>query len=120
MKAALKSFDCVDHDPIYAWHPGEGEDVDYHLCLHIGPAEKEGADLFYVNVLSEGAAGRCSEVELAAKKKIVISEYSWAAVKARVEEIVRASNGDDWNAIAKKLSQSFDWEFDSYEEEKNA
>jgi hypothetical protein len=111
MKAALKAFDCVDHDPIAAWRPTDSESVDYWLCLHIGPAGKEGADLFYVQVLS----GTDGDV-VASGKKIVVSEYSWAAVKARVEEIVGAADGEDWNAVAKNLSESFDWEFEGYEE----
>ena len=112
MKAALKAFDCSDHDPIEAWRPRDAEPVDYRLCCHIGPAGKEGADLFYVQVLSESAA----DAVVAVGKKIVVPRYTWAAVRARVEELISASEGDDWGAIAKKLSQHFDWEFDDYVE----
>ena len=110
MKPVFKAFDCADHDRIDAWCPAEGEAVDYWLCLHIGTAEKEGADLFYVHVLSALA----TEATLGGGKKIVVSEYSWTAVKARVAEILLAADGDDWNIIAKKLSESFDWEFENY------
>ena len=113
MKAVLKAFDCVDHDPIDAWRPKNSEVVDYWLCLHIGPAEKEGADLFYVRVLS-GSTGYAS----ADGKMIVVSDYSWTAVLSRIEEIVSKSDGDNWNAVAKKLSEHFDWEFDGYVEPK--
>ncbi len=113
MKAALKAFDCVDHDPIEMWRPNAAEAVDYCLCLHIGPAEKEGADLFYVRVLSGPKVDASNGV-----KMIVVSQYSWTAVQARVEEIVSKYDGDNWGAVAKKLGEHFDWEFDSYVEPK--
>jgi hypothetical protein len=112
MKAVLKAFDCADHDPIDVWRPMDSEPVDYWLCCHIGPAGEEGAELFYVQVLSESAA----DAAVAAGKKIVVRDYSWAAVRSRVEEIISASVGDDWGAVAKILSQHFDWEFDGYVE----
>lgn len=112
MKAVLKAFDCADHDPIDAWRPLGSEPVDYWLCCHIGPAREKGADLFYVQVLSESAIDAAG----AAGKKIVLSDYSWETVRTRVEEIISSCEGDDWGALAKKLSQHFDWEFDGYVE----
>ena len=76
MKPRLKSQDCFDHDPIEKWSPADAADVNYCLCLHIGPEKDEGADLFYVNVLSESVARTLSEEELARRKKIVIEQYS--------------------------------------------
>ena len=52
MKAQLKGQDCTGHDPIEKWRPEDPAEVDYWLCLHIGPKWRKGADLFYVNVLA--------------------------------------------------------------------
>lgn len=112
MKAVLKGFDCSDHDPIEAWHPEGYAPVHHWHCSHIGSAENEGAELFYVQIPSEAAA----EAAVATGKKIVVRDYSSAAVRDRVEEIISASEGYDWSAVAKTLSQQFDWELDSYVE----
>lgn len=56
MKPQLKAQDCTDHDPIEAWQPADPAQVNYWLCLHIGPADQRGAELFYVNGLSGPAA----------------------------------------------------------------
>ena len=112
MKAVLKAFDCADHDPIEAWRPEDSEPVDYWLCCHIGPSEEEGAELFYVQVLSGAAA----DAAPADGKKITVPEYSWEAVKARIEEIVQSSQAEDWPSLAKKLGEHFNWEFDGYVE----
>src|SRR5207249_1355541 len=110
MKPLLKAQDCSDHDPIESWRPEDPAVVDYWLCLHIGPAEEEGADLFYVNVLSELAARTLSEEELTRRKKIVVQQYSWPAVMSALDQILRSSGGSDWVAIAEKLRTKFDWE----------
>ena len=114
MNPLLKAQDCFDHDPIEAWQPDDPTYVDYQLCLHIGPADQKGADLFYVNVLSEGAASRLGARELASRKKIVVENYSWGAVMHAVDDILLQINEPDWNQAAQKLSQCFDWEFDNY------
>ena len=117
MKPQLKACDCVDHDPIESWSPATPTEVDYWLCLHIGPEESEGADLFYVNILSESAAQALSEEEFARTKKIVVEPYSWPAVIAALEQILRFVEGADWATIAEQLRTKFDWEFDNYRPE---
>lgn len=114
MKPQLKAQDCTDHDPIETWQPADHTLVDYWLCLHIGLDEQQGADLFYVNVLSEAAASELDAGELARRKKIVVRDYSWNTVMHEVDEILRQVEGASWNEIAQKLSQKFDWEFENY------
>ena len=114
MNPQLKAQDCFDHDPIEAWQPADPVHVDYQLCLHIGPADKQGADLFYVNILSEVSASELDAAELARRKKIVVKDYSWNAVKHAIDDILHQINEPTWNQAALKLSQCFDWEFENY------
>jgi hypothetical protein len=114
MKPQLKSQDCTDHDPIEAWQPADIAQVDYPLCLHIGLAGSQGADMFYVRVLSGAAARQLDARELARQKKIVVEDYSWGAVIRAVDGILREIDGSSWDEIAQKLSQKFDWEFENY------
>lgn len=116
MKPQLKAQDCTDHDPIEAWQPADSAQVVYWLCLHIGPAGQQGADLFYVNVLSGPAARQLDTGELARRKKIVVEDYSWSAVMRAVDDILRGVEGTSWREIAQQLSQKFDWEFENYGE----
>lgn len=114
IKPQLKGHDCTDHDPIEEWRPRDPAQVDYWLCLHIGTDDHEGADLFYVNILSEAAARKLEAAELARRKKIVVTDYSWSAVARAVGDILHQIEGADWSEIAGKLSQKFDWEFENY------
>ncbi len=120
MKPELKAQDCTDHDPIEEWQPAAAMDVDYWLCLHVGPAGQTGAELFYVNVLSEAAARQLGEGELARRKKIVVKDYSWSAVMRAVHAILDQIDGTDWKEIAQKLSKKFDWEFENYRSAKSS
>ena len=114
MKAVLKSFDCFDHDPIDQWHPDDPACVDYCLCLHIGTEEEEGADLFYVHVLTESAVRALSGAEAKMRKKIVLSSYSWSAVLHSIEKILVSVEGRDWSSLSGQLSEHFSWEFENY------
>jgi Immunity protein 8 len=115
MKPQLKAQDCFDHDPIEAWQPVNEESVDYWLCLHIGPPGNQGADMFYVNVLSEAAARHLDASVLAKRKKIVLKDYSWSAVMRAVDDILRQVQGSCWSEVAQTLSLTFDWEFENYQ-----
>jgi hypothetical protein len=115
MKPLLKGQDCVDHDPIEAWQPTDPADVNYSLCLHIGPAEQQGADLFYVNILSEAAAFQLDVDGIMRRKKVlIVTDYSWDAVMDEVDLILHKVEGASWVEIAQKLGQCFDWEFENY------
>jgi hypothetical protein len=114
MKPQLKAQDCTDHDPIEEWQPADTTHVDFWLCLHIGLAGQEGADLFYVNVLSGPAARQLDAGELARRKKLVVEDYSWSAVMRAVDGILREIEGTSWIQIAQRLSEKFDWEFENY------
>ena len=116
MKPQLKAQDCTDHDPIETWQPADSAHVDYWLCLHIGPADQQGAEMFYVNVLSEAAARQLDAGELEKRKKIVLRDYSWSAVMRAVDDILRQVEGSSWSEVAQTLSQKFDWEFENYRE----
>lgn len=115
MKPQLKGQDCADHDPIEAWQPADPTGVNYSLCLHIGPEDQQGADLFYVHVLSEAAALQLDIDRIKRRnKEIIVEDYSWSAVMSEVDQILRKVEGASWNEIARKLGQSFDWEFEKY------
>lgn len=111
-KPKLKGVDCVDHDPIEQWQPDDDTAVSYQLCLHLGPADETGADLFYVHVTSsEIASARVSDD---APRQLVVAPYSWANVVARVETILNDCAGDSWQSQAAQLARYFDWEYADY------
>ncbi|MHA3774823.1 Imm8 family immunity protein [Verrucomicrobiota bacterium sgz303538] len=109
----LKAFDCIDHDPIDRWMPESDADVYYSLCLHIGPADKEGADLFYVDVATPQAINEhnCGKQR---RRRIVVNPYSWENVLNEVHTTLEKCAGNNWSEQSELLAKHFDWEFENY------
>lgn len=110
----LKAFDCAEHDPIEKWVPESDSDVHYSLCLHIGPPDEEGGDLFYVNVATPQAIRDRNLGRDFVRKGIVVNPYSWKNVLEAVDEILAHCGEDGWNQQAESPGKHFHWEFEDY------
>lgn len=110
----LKAFDCFDHDPIDEWVPESDEDVNYSLCLHIGPPDEEGSDLFYVDVATPQAINRHNLGKSASQRGIVVNPYSWDSVMNAVQATLETCGGENWSQQSGLLAKHFSWEFENY------
>ena len=106
----IKSFDCVDHDPIDEWIPVDPFDVDFWMNFSIGVEESKGADNFQVHVVTHETIKNTKDK----KYMIVLDSYSWPKLLKQVEDILMKCEGYDWSDISEKLSKYFYWEFDNY------
>jgi hypothetical protein len=109
LQPELKGFDCFDFDPIDQWVPSDPVDVCYPLCLHIGTAGQEGADLFYVQVTTPKVMHRNPGPP---RHQLVVNPYSWAKVLGQVDDILQRTRGATWEECARQLCQFFRWEFE--------
>lgn len=110
----LKGFDCFDHDPIDEWSPEPGSEVFFSLCLHIGPPDEAGADLFYVDVMTPPSVNETTAATRLRKRCIVVDPYSWEAVVASVRAILASCAGETWSEQSALLAKHFNWEFENY------
>ncbi len=110
----LKAFDCTDHDPIDQWIPESDVGVHYSLCLHIGPPDEEGADLFYVDVVTPQSINEDNHARSLSQRRIVVSPYSWEDVLKKVQATLERCAGDDWRQQSELLAKHFNWEFENY------
>ncbi|WP_369335606.1 Imm8 family immunity protein [Luteolibacter arcticus] len=108
----IKSFDCIDQDPIDQWSPGSEADVHYSLCLHIGSVGGEGADRFHVVVVTPQAITEHNLGRTLPKRCIMVSPYSWENVLKEVQARLARCVGDDWNRQSRLLAEHFSWEFE--------
>lgn len=110
----LKAFDCFDHDPIDQWRPDSDSEAYYSLCLHIGPPDEEGADLFYVDVATPQAINALNLGKRMSERGIVVNPYSWENVLAVVRTILERCAGEDWSQQSQLLAKHFSWEYENY------
>jgi len=110
----LKGFDCIDHDPINEWTPETDEDVFYSLCLHIGYPDSDGADYFYVDVLTPQAINHLNLGKRLSQRKIIVNPYTWEAVLESVRATLERCAGENWSQQSTLLAKCFSWEFENY------
>ena len=110
----LKAFDCSDHDPIDQWVPKSNDDVYYSLCLHIGPPDEEGADLFYADVVTPHSIERLNLTKSKFTRQIIVDDYSWVNVIRKVQSVLDQCSGEGWAQQSLLLSKYFYWEFENY------
>lgn len=119
MKVAVKSYDSVEiEDSLDRYYPSDSNSFGTWIRLAIGPADRLGADNFLILVCTptwlssyvEGEAYRAAW----GRHMLIVSEYDIATIKACVERRVDQCSGDDWQAIALKISRFAEWEFEDY------
>lgn len=94
--------------------PVDPFDVEVNIDLNIGPVGNKGSDIFYGQVCTvkalPGLRQRHPEINL--DKVIVITEYSYEAVRERIEEIINNAKGTYWIEIAEDIGKHLHWEFE--------
>jgi hypothetical protein len=110
----LKGFDCFDHDPIDKWVPATEEEVFYSLCLHIGLPDSDGADYFYVDVMTPQAINHLNLGKSLNQRRIIVNPYTWEAVLESVRATLESCAGEDWSQQSGLLAKYFSWEFENY------
>ena len=105
----IKSWDCPDHDPLEDWVPEDRAVTDFWINLAIGIEGEAGADNFQVHVVTRRALSQVGNKEFI----LVLPYYEGvdqviSAINERIGSIQELS----WDAVAKRLSAMFRWEFD--------
>ena len=106
----IKSWDCIDQDPIEEWIPDDPCDVEFWCNIAIGISGEEGSDSFSVHIATSKAVSRIAD-----KKYLVIIPYyeNWTNVLAILQSIVDTCKDINWQGMSEQLSKHFLWEYAS-------
>jgi hypothetical protein len=112
-KPEIKSWDCVDHDPIEEWVPEDPSNVDYWCNISIGIEGEEGADNFQVHVVSENMLSQISS-----KQHIIVVPYyeGWNQVLKAVKLKLDKCSDIEWSGMSLQIAKLFYWEYEGYNE----
>ena len=113
MTPELKSFDCADHDPIDQYTP-KTESVWYYLAMHIGLPGDSSSDMFTAIVATPSGLGelKARGQQIECGRPILVSSYSWAAVRDEIQERLESCAGPNWLEVQEKLRREFLWEYE--------
>lgn len=83
-----------------------------------GPVDEPGEESFDILVCTPRwltEKYRDDEI-ISGRHKLIMFNYDYARLAARLEQAVKACAGESWNDVATKLSRFGYWEFEDYVE----
>lgn len=117
VRADLRGFYSSDVADLEAWRPDDPECFELQVTAFIGPNDRGGEEMFDFRV--------CTAAWLAQhpppknfeflRNTILIGRWDYATLARALGDLCFHTEGDDWNALAARLSRWGRWEFEDYQ-----
>ncbi|SAL03725.1 immunity 8 family protein [Caballeronia ptereochthonis] len=114
MYAVVKAISNDEFDP-KTFAPENPSCFYLTLRIRIGLSETSGADDFEVCVCTPQWLEQTTFEPRWGRHLLIVREFSWSSIEQRIRDYVAECDGNDWQAIANKLSKVFAWEFEDYQ-----
>ena len=116
MRAELKGLHSPDVDNLISYSPPEPDEFGFLLQALIGPAGEEGTESFDMIVCTPKWLAQKYGVDavVLGYHHIIMFEYSFERLQARLERLCNRTSGNSWGEIATRLALIGKWEFDNY------
>ncbi|RYV01200.1 hypothetical protein SOPP22_16735 [Shewanella sp. OPT22] len=111
LKPEIKSYDCVDYDPIESHEFDDNFDVTFWMNFTIGLSNSVGGDNFLVRIATYNNIELTESID----HTILLDEYSFPQVLSEVDDLLSKCQGNNWEEISSKLSKYMHWEFQDYQ-----
>jgi hypothetical protein len=112
---ALRSLDSSEPGLELRSGPRDPENFNLWIEANIGPADGPGEEVFGFYVRTpRWLAEQVTDDRYVWEPGLVIECWSATLVEETVRKICRRCHGDDWGAVARKLSRYMSWEFADY------
>lgn len=112
MKAELKNYYSPDVNDLSQYKPEDVSNFGFFLQLYIGPQDLEGEESFGLIVCSsEWLNDNPKYVEY---PKIILNSFNHNDLMNIIKDKINKCEGNDWDTLAKQLSNYFKWEFDDF------
>ena len=119
MKAEIKSLYSLQlEDSLINYWPDDVSNFGTWIRVYIGPLGGGGAEAFDIQVCTpEWVKAQCADRgPMWGRHMLIVEAYDYDAIKGVIERYVAGSDGDNWEAIAGKLSRIGAWEFEDYQD----
>ena len=115
MRAKLRKLLTVDHDRLDAVPPS-GEAFCISLRAIVGPLGSDGEESFDFDVCSP--AWLLSELDrfpvISGRFLLIVRDFDVKQIEEYVRKRLAQASGENWSAIADKISRWAQWEFEDY------
>jgi Immunity protein 8 len=118
VRAELRSLDSVDApEGLSSFAPPEPECFSLAIAATIGPADAEGGELFYFDVLTPAwLEANPPPKGFEFVRAVVVNRWDYDTVHRAIADRCSHTEGTDWEEIATKLSRVAHWEFEDFRE----
>jgi hypothetical protein len=116
MRAKLKNLSSPDIEPLSYW-PEDASCFGFLVEAQIGPENEKGAEIFQITVCTPDWIKKSYSEQKAVwgHHMLIVFEYDFSAIESEIIRYVQRFSGDDWPALALKLSRIGAWEFEDYQ-----
>lgn len=114
MRAILKSISNDDY-ALDEFYPEDESVFSLRLLLQIGMENSVGADNFDLVVCTPEWLCKHHWLPELMRHTLLVRQYNLDEIKKTITDYIVQCEGDDWMAIAQKLSRVFAWEFEDYQ-----
>lgn len=118
MKPKLKEMYSLQlMQPLEEFRPNDESNFAISIRLMIGPEDNSGSESFDILVCtpdwikSQYAEEKC----VWGCHMLIVLEYDLSLIRQEIERYLIGCTGEDWQAVARKLSIMGSWEFDNYQ-----
>lgn len=107
----IKSYDCIEHDPIDEWIPEEPDLVSFWCCISIGIKGQEGFDYFQVHVVTSRMLSQITD-----KKYTLVLPYyeNFQQVIDVINQQMELCKNINWVGFTEEFSKIYHWEYSGY------
>lgn len=126
MQGELRELVSLDApDGLDQWQPDDASSFGILIDATVGPAVSavgwpgsEGGDLFRVKVVGPEffASDPPGKGYRWGHGYLVVDRWDFEMVKRVIADVCRRAEGDDWDAVARKLGRIMSWEFEEYDD----
>ncbi|AJC21292.1 immunity 8 family protein [Pandoraea pulmonicola] len=117
MKAEIKSLHSLQlEDRLINYQPDDLSNFSTWIRAYIGPQSEASSEAFDIEICTpDWLKSQCAiEGQMWGRHMLIVEAYDYKTIKAAIERYVATCHGEDWAAIATKLSRMGAWEFEDY------
>jgi Immunity protein 8 len=115
MRAEVKRFHSPDVFDLASYRPPDPANFGFLLQVMVGPTGAEGEESVDLVVCTQAwLEGHPQDQASSEKGLLVIDQYDFVTISAKLREQVSHCEGHDWNEVGACLSKIGYWEFENY------
>jgi Immunity protein 8 len=118
MKAKLKEMYSLElAQPLEEFWPDDESNFGISIRLMIGSEDNSGSESFDILVCTPDwiKTQYADEKCVWGRHMLIVLEYDLELIRQEVDRYIAGCTGEDWQAIARKLSSMGAWEFEGYQ-----